>query len=561
MAKKKLRDPEAEPEVSKTRKSSRKSATAKEIKPFRMTGKPKKAINHKPSDILAISVKDALSGNNGKSAIREDFDFRKEQEVLPETGLVKSPAKKSVASGTNKETTEKPVKKSVPAVKAKARGKGRKIFVIDTSVILYNHDSINNFEDNDVAIPITVLEELDNFKKGNDTINFEAREFIRIIDTLSDHATLTEWIPLVKSKGGLFKVVMNEKSGLDARKIFDDNKPDHRILNAALGLVEEYPDRKVVLVSKDINLRLKAKSLNIPAEDFLTGKVKDVEGLYTGISTINNLSSRIIDKLYQNGYCLPRDIGVKSPVPNHYFILRNTTTSALAFYNAMTKRVERIEKRQAFRITPRNAEQVFAMHAILNPEVKLVTLQGVAGTGKTLLALAAALEQKRNFKQVFLARPIVPLSNKDIGYLPGDIKSKINPYMEPLYDNLKFIQSQYGEKDKEFKSITESLENEKLVIQPLAYIRGRSISNVCFIIDEAQNLTPHEIKTIITRAGQGTKIIFTGDIYQIDTPYLDAQSNGLSYLIDKVKHHSIYAHVRLEKGERSELANLANDLL
>lgn len=452
---------------------------------------------------------------------------------------------------------------TAPKVKVKTEKPAgqKKIFVIDTSVILYNHNSINNFEDNDVAIPITVLEELDNFKKGNDNKNFEAREFIRIIDALSDNGTLTNWIPLVKSKGGRFKVIMNERSALDAREIFDDNKPDHRILNAALSLTQEYPDRKVVLVSKDINLRLKAKSLNLTAEDFLTGKIKDVEGLYTGISTINNLSSSIIDKLYQQGHCLPKEIGIKNPTPNHYFILRNTNTSALAFYNSITKKIERLEKRPAYRITPRNAEQVFALHSILNPDVKLVTLQGVAGTGKTLLALAAALEQKRNFKQVFLARPIVPLSNKDIGFLPGDIKSKINPYMEPLYDNLKFIQSQFGEKDKEFKNITDSLENEKLVIQPLAYIRGRSISNVCFIVDEAQNLTPHEVKTIITRAGQGTKIIFTGDIYQIDTPYLDAQSNGLSYLIDKVKHHSIYAHVRLEKGERSELANLANDLL
>jgi PhoH-like ATPase len=193
--------------------------------------------------------------------------------------------------------------------------------------------------------------------------------------------------------------------------------------------------------------------------------------------------------------------------------------------------------------------------------VKLVTLQGIAGTGKTLLALAGALEQKRNFKQIYLARPIVPLSNKDIGYLPGDIKSKLNPYMEPLWDNLKFIQNQYAEKDKEYKIIADSVENEKLVITPLAYIRGRSISNVCFIVDEAQNLTPHEVKTIITRAGENTKIIFTGDIFQIDTPYLDAQSNGLSTLIDKIKKHPLYAHVRLEKGERSELANLANELL
>ena len=204
---------------------------------------------------------------------------------------------------------------------------------------------------------------------------------------------------------------------------------------------------------------------------------------------------------------------------------------------------------------------MFALHAIRNPRVKLVTLQGVAGTGKTLLALAGALDQKKNYKQIYLARPIVPLSNKDIGYLPGDIKDKLSPYMEPLYDNLKFIQNQYSESDKEFKKITDALESEKLVITPLAYIRGRSISNVFFIVDEAQNLTPHEVKTIITRAGENTKIVFTGDIYQIDTPYLDSQSNGLSYLIDKIKNHPIYAHVRLEKGERSELANLANELL
>ena len=258
---------------------------------------------------------------------------------------------------------------------------------------------------------------------------------------------------------------------------------------------------------------------------------------------------------------MPKEIGIKDPIPNHYFILKNTKTSVLTFYNAVTRCIEKIEKRSAYRILPRNAEQVFALHAILNPDVKLVTLQGVAGTGKTLLALAGAMEQRRNFKQIYLARPIVPLSNKEIGFLPGDIKSKINPFMEPLFDNLKFIQSQYGEKDKEYKSITDSLESEKLVVTPLAYIRGRSISNVCFIVDEAQNLTPHEVKTIITRAGEGTKIIFTGDVFQIDTPYLDAQSNGLSYLIDKIKHHPIYAHVLLEKGERSELANLANDLL
>ena len=441
------------------------------------------------------------------------------------------------------------------------KAKQKKIFVLDTSVILYNHNAINSFEDNDVGIPITVLEELDNFKKGNEIKNFEAREFIRIIDKLSEKSTLRDWISLGGSKKGKVKVVMNEQGNTDVREIFGDNTPDNRILGAALVLVEENPDKKVILVTKDINLRLKAKSLDITAEDFETGKIKNVEELYTGKTLVENLSKEIIDTIYKEGFITPEDIGIENPIPNHYFILKNTRTSALAFYNPVTGYIEKLEKRQTHQITPRNAEQVFALHALLNPEVKLVTLQGVAGTGKTLLALAGALDQKRNFKQIYLARPIVPLSNKDIGYLPGDIKSKLNPYMEPLWDNLKFIQSQYGEKDKEFKNITDGLQNDKLVITPLAYIRGRSISNIFFIVDEAQNLTPHEVKTIISRAGENTKIILTGDVYQIDTPYLDSQSNGLSYLIDKISHHPIYAHIRLEKGERSELANLANELL
>ncbi len=437
----------------------------------------------------------------------------------------------------------------------------KKIFVLDTSVILYNHNAINSFEDNDVAIPITVLEELDNFKKGNTNLNFEAREFIRFLDKISDKSTMKNWRRLNGPEKGRFKVVMNDNSKVDARKIFGDSKADHRILNAALKLKEDHPESKVILVSKDINLRLKAKSLSLPAEDFMTGKIADIESLYTGMSQLEDLDADMIDKLYAEGFCQAEDLGIENAFPNHYYILKSDRTSALAYFNAITNRVERVEKHAVSRIMPRNAEQVFALHAILNPEIKLVTLQGVAGTGKTLLALAGAWDQRRNFKQIYLTRPIVPLSNKDIGYLPGDVHEKINPYMEPLWDNLKFIQSQYGEQDKEYKRITDAIENEKLMITPLAYIRGRSISNVIFIVDEAQNLTPHEVKTIITRAGENTKIIFTGDIYQIDTPYLDSQSNGLSVLIDKIKHHDIYAHVRLEKGERSELANLANDLL
>lgn len=436
----------------------------------------------------------------------------------------------------------------------------KKIFVLDTSVIIYNHNALYSFEEHDVAIPITVLEELDNFKKGNDIKNFEAREFIRKMDQLSGNFILTDWLPLGEHYG-MFKVLMNGQGRYDAIKILGEDKADHRIINSALALAEEYPDRKVILVTKDINLRLKAKSLNLHAEDFETGKVKDVDHLYTGKSVIYGVNVAIIDQLYQTGNCLPEDFLDETPIINHYYILKNGKHSALCFYNAESRLMEKVEKVSASGIKPRNAEQIFALHAIMNPDVKLVTIQGVAGTGKTLLALSGALEQKREFRQIYLARPIVPLSNKDIGYLPGDIKSKLNPYMEPLWDNLKMIQNQYDETDKEYRKITEMLENEKLMITPLAYIRGRSLSNIIFIVDEAQNLTPHEVKTIITRAGENTKIIFTGDVFQIDTPYLDTQSNGLSYLIDKIKDNRLYAHVTLEKGERSELANLANELL
>ncbi len=442
--------------------------------------------------------------------------------------------------------------------------KENKIFVLDTSVIIYEHNSILNFEEHDIGIPITVLEELDNFKKGNDTKNFEAREFIRLIDKLAKDQMLHHWNPLNGRGKGRFKVLMDTGSNgtLDANKIFNEDKADHRILNAALHLQKEEKEKKVILVSKDVNLRLKAKALGLQAEDYTTGKIQNISSLYTGKTIVEDVDPNVINLLYDKGYCPPEEIlGRQTPMKNHYYIFKSGKKSVLAFYNSANAMVEQVEKRNAYGIKPRNAEQAFAIHAVLKPEVKLVSIQGVAGTGKTLIALAAALEQKKEYKQIYLARPIVPLSNKDIGFLPGDIKSKINPYMEPLWDNLKFIQNQYGEGDKEYSKISEMINFEKLVITPLAYIRGRSLSNICFIVDEAQNLTPHEVKTIITRAGENTKIIFTGDIYQIDTPYLDSQSNGLSNLIDRLKDHELYAHITLEKGERSELANLANELL
>jgi PhoH-like ATPase len=437
----------------------------------------------------------------------------------------------------------------------------RKIFVLDTSVILHDHQSISSFDEHDICIPITVLEELDNFKRGSDSKNYEAREFIRVLDKLSSEHLLQEWIPLEGVKKGKFKIIMSNGSlKVDAEKVFADKKADHKILNTVLHLTETEKDAKVILVSKDINLRLKAKALNLHAEDFETGKIENINQLYQGNATIEDVDSDYIRDLYTHGSTEDLSV-VDNIVDNHYYIFKNGKSSSLAYYNPISARMERVEKLYSYGIKPRNAEQTFAMHALMNPNIKLVTLQGVAGTGKTLLALAAALEQRKEYLQIILARPIIPLSNRDIGFLPGTAERKIDPYMQPLWDNLEFIKSQFSENEKRHKQIMLMLKEKKIEITPLAFIRGRSLSNVFFIIDEAQNLTPHEVKTIITRAGENTKIIFTGDIRQIDTPYLDEQSNGLSYVIDRLKGNPLFSHISLAKGERSELANLANELL
>jgi PhoH-like ATPase len=436
-----------------------------------------------------------------------------------------------------------------------------KIFILDTSVILYDFNAILNFQEHDVAIPITVLEELDQFKKGNSVLNLQAREFIRQLDRLSNRNMLAEWIPLDGPAHGRFRVLTDEAGHPDLAEVFGNKKADHRILNAVLSLSRHEPERKVILVSKDINLRLKARSLNLTAEDYETVKIKDLDHLYKGKAEVEVHDPAIIDRLYREEWLPVGEVLAETPPANQYFILRSRANSGLAYYNPRTDCLERVPKPIAYGISPRNAEQTFALHAVLNAEVPLVTLSGAAGTGKTLLALAGALEQRRLFRQIYLARPIVPLSNRDLGFLPGDIHSKIDPYMQPLWDNLSIIKNQYGEKEREYRKVEELVETEKLHIVPLAYIRGRSFSNVIFIVDEAQNLTPHEIKTIITRAGERTKVVLTGDIFQIDTPYLDAHTNGLSYLIDRTKGSPLYAHVNLEKGERSELANLASSLL
>lgn len=436
----------------------------------------------------------------------------------------------------------------------------QKYFVLDTNVVLYDYRSIYSFEDNNVVLPITLLEELDKFKKGNEIINLNAREFNRELDSLIGERLLNEKV-LLKT-GGYIMVETNSRMAPEIKEVFWEDKPDHRILSVAYNLSKKMPNEKVILVTKDINLRMKAKSFGIVAEDYETGKVKDISELYSGRDMIEHVESSIIDKMYEKGQLTLEEAGMDiHPLPNEYFIVRNGHKSLLCCYDKSTNSMKVIEKKKAYGIQPRNSEQTFSLHALMNPNVSLVTLSGKAGTGKTLMALAAAMEVRKQYQQIFLARPIVPLSNKDIGYLPGDVKSKLDPYMQPLYDNLSVIKHQFKEDTPDFNKIAELLANEKLMITPLAYIRGRSLSKIYFIIDEAQNLTPHEVKTIITRAGEGTKMVFTGDPYQIDTPYLDSRSNGLTYLIDKMKGQELYAHITLEKGERSELAELASNLL
>lgn len=438
----------------------------------------------------------------------------------------------------------------------------KKNFVLDTNVILHDYKCIYNFQENDIYIPIVVLEELDKFKKGNDELNYNARQFARELDSISDNDFFKKGASLGEGLGKLFIALPQEPSE-KVQKAFIEKIPDHRILAFTDYLSEHDKKHKTVLVTKDINLRMKARAINLLAEDYYNDKITSKDIFDKEQDTFEGVDGAIIDRMYSTAAGVPLNTlpFAKDILPNQYFILKSERNSIMARYNPEYETVVKVQKERAFGIEPRNSEQSFAMNALLDDNIKLVCITGKAGTGKTLLALAAALEKHNDYKQILLARPIVALANKDLGYLPGTEKDKISPYMQPLFDNLSVIRNQFGTDSRENNTIIEMQQSGQLVIEALAFIRGRSLSNAYIIVDEAQNLTPHEIKTIITRAGENTKVVFTGDVQQIDQPYLDMLSNGLVYTIDKMRGQDIFAHVNLIKGERSYLSELASNLL
>ena len=437
---------------------------------------------------------------------------------------------------------------------------GKKNFVLDTNVLLHDHKCIFNFEENDIFIPIVVLEELDKFKKGNEEINYNAREFARQLDKYTDKDFFENGAQLGPDLGRL-SIIVNSSLNKRVKEAFREDKPDHRILSAAIEVAEQHKNMRTILVTKDINLRMKARALGIETEDYTNDKVKSDDLFENEHRTITGITPDIIDAIYSSKKGIPvEQIGVKLRT-NECFVLDSGNSSVLARYVTADGIVRKVTKEKNFGIEPRNAEQAFAFDLLNDDRVKLLAITGKAGTGKTLLALAGALKQHGMYKQILLARPIVSLSNKDLGFLPGDEKQKIAPYMQPLFDNLNVIKRQFSLESNDYRTLQEMQAGGSLVIEALAYIRGRSLSDTFCIIDEAQNLTPHEVKTIITRAAEGTKMVFTGDVYQIDSPYLDTQSNGLAYMIDRMQGQEIFGHVNLVKGERSKLSELASNLL
>lgn len=439
-----------------------------------------------------------------------------------------------------------------------------KIFVLDTNIILHDYKAIRKFQDNDIVIPLAVIEELDKFKKGTDALSFNARSFMREINKLTDRQAMgPEGIPMGRGLGRI-KLEPNHPFTPEFQNYFRDDIQDHRILSTAMWVRDSHPGRFVALVTKDINLRLKARAVGMEAQDYLTDKVEDevMENIGRRVEELSLEGNIFQEFAYGKPGTLDwKEVKAKEPSPNQLFLLSCEGASECGRYDSSIGKIVHIPLRYAYGIKPRNNEQRFALDACLNPSVPLVALTGGAGTGKTLLALAAALEQAGDYDQIILSRPTVVLGGQDIGFLPGDQKSKMSPYVQPLMDNLDVIRRCFKPGSRQAEKIEAMLKEEKILISPLAYIRGRSLGNVYFIVDEAQNLTPHEVKTIITRAGEGTKLVFTGDIFQIDQPYLDQWSNGLTHLTEKMKGQPLFQHIFLRKGERSALSDIAAKLL
>lgn len=431
----------------------------------------------------------------------------------------------------------------------------RKTYVLDTNVLLHNPDAIFAFEDNYVVIPFAVVEEIDNQKKRQDEIGRNARVVSRELDTLRAANRLSEGVDL--PKGGRLTIELNHSGSKDFPQGLDPEKYDNRILAVAYNLSLSGQD-PVTLVTKDLNLRIKADVLGIRAEDFYNDKV-DYDQLYTGLGEIF-LPAQELDRFYKEGKLAN---SIHAGVPNQFFLLKsqeNPSQSALARYCQGMLCHLTYSEATAWGIRALNKEQKFALELLLNDQIKVVTLVGRAGTGKTLLALAVGLEkvlEENAYSRLLITRPVIPMGD-DIGFLPGTKEEKLRPWMQPIYDNLEFL---FRNCSEPYETLQDILRKGVLDLEALTYIRGRSIPRQFIICDEAQNLSPHMIKTLITRVGEDTKIVLTGDPEQIDNPYLDASSNGLSYLVERMKSEEISGHITLVKGERSKVAELGGKLL
>jgi PhoH-like ATPase len=437
-----------------------------------------------------------------------------------------------------------------------------KTFILDTNVLLHDPHALYRFEENAIVIPITVIEEIDKFKKDMNETGRNARQVSRLLDALRTNGSLSKGVTL--ESGGTLRVEVYEERATKALPPdLRTDKADNRILAVAMEIKQKEVSGPVILVSKDTNLRIKADALGITAEDYESDKV-EIEELYTGMSELL-LTAEQIDRFHGQGWL----DGVNSLQPNQFVTLVDETNfnhTGIGRFDALKERVMPLRKAGKdgiWSISPRNREQSFAIDILLDDSVKLVTLVGKAGTGKTLLAIAAGLHkvaEESVYNRLLVSRPVFPMG-KDLGFLPGDIEEKLAPWMQPIFDNVELLLSGHESEKRHSKGYKELVAMGIMEIEPLTYIRGRSIPNQFMIVDEAQNLTPHEIKTIITRAGEGTKIVLTGDPYQIDNPYVDSSSNGLTYLVERLKNLKITGHVTMMKGERSELAELAANLL